>query len=85
MQVASLVFYQVIEQPTQRPVVISPSTQYRLKGLTNLELCHHAVLQVIEQPTQRPVIISPSTQHRLKRLTNLELCHHAVLQAISSQ
>ena len=42
-RVASLVFCQVVEQPTQRPVGISQ----RLKRLINLELCHHGVLQAI--------------------------------------
>ena len=47
MRVASLVFYQVVEQLTQRPVGISPSIATEAKRLINLELCHHAVLQAI--------------------------------------
>ena len=43
-RIASLVFYQIFEQPIQRSISIS---QQKVKRVINLEIEHHAVLQAI--------------------------------------
>ena len=44
IQLASLIFYEMFEQPYQRPVSVSPSITMEGKRFIDLEIDHHAVL-----------------------------------------
>ena len=69
--IASLVFCQITEQPTQRSVGISPSITVEAKRLISLELCHHAVLQAIFTVVEMDGCVLAALAYEIKTSENL--------------